>query len=268
VTVRDPSGRVLARGSQRLRDRRTPRSVFVALTGEGLPASQPLTVTVALRSDARDVARLASTDTGAVALGLVRPAADGLRVAYAGADGVAYERLHALPRVRWASRAKVASPGAAVRRLALGVPSDTVLLARRGPAATGAPATVRVARDRPDDIRVRVDARGAGYLVVADAIQSGWRARLDGRPVRMRAADRALVAIHVPAGVHTVTFTAAPDGWEAGLVVTFLALGVVLLLLVWAVARRRRTRRRPSISPDESDASDPMAVPEPVPTPT
>lgn len=266
VTVRDPSGRVLARGSRRLRDRPAPRSVFVPVAGEELPFAPPLTVTVALRSDARDAARLAATGTGTVSLGLVRPAADGLRVTYAGADGVAYRRLHALSRFRWASRAEVVSPRAAVRRLARGVPSDTVLLARPGPAATGAPATVRVERDGPDDLRVRVDARGAGYLVVADAIQSGWRARLDGHPVRLRAADRALVAIRVPAGVHILAFAPAPDGWGTGLVVTLVALGVVLLLVGLAVARRRRARRRPAAHPP--DAPDPVAAPAPMHAPT
>jgi hypothetical protein len=45
-------------------------------------------------------------------------------------------------------------------------------------------AIIEVLRDTGDEIRARVSAVGDGYLVVADPLQYGWDATVDGRPVR------------------------------------------------------------------------------------
>ena len=91
--------------------------------------------------------------------------------------------------------------------------------------------------------RLQVDARGAGYVVVADAIQTGWVARLDGERVNLRRADHALVAVYVPEGRHTIELVARPRGWRAGIALSLAALVVVVGLFAWILSRRyRRTR--------------------------
>jgi uncharacterized membrane protein YfhO len=120
---------------------------------------------------------------------------------------------------------------------------DTVVLDRPGPAASGRPARVKVTDDGVDRIRVRVDAEGAGYLVVADALRDGWKATVDGREVELRNADHALVAVPVPAGRHTIAFDAAPRGWRAGIAISLIALLVLVALVAVGLTRRARRRR-------------------------
>ena len=247
VDVRTPSGTSMATGRRRLRDQHATSTYSVPVTGEDLDATTPLEVRVGLHSDAGDAVRLGATDTGQVSLGAVRPADDGLRLTYADAGAVVYRRLTALPRIRWAGRTKVVSASQSVAALTQGVPADTVVLAKPGPAAQGAPAKVTVDEDSGDKIRVQVDASRAGYLVVADSIQSGWQARLDGRTATLRNADDAVVAVHVPKGRHTIELVARPRGWRAGIALTVAAIAIIIGLLLWVVIRRnRRAHARPS----------------------
>jgi hypothetical protein len=243
VAVRDPSGRTVASGRRRLENQRRSATYYVPVDGEGIAPGTPLAVEVGLRSDAADRVSLGATAAGEVGLGTIRPAADGLRLAYADQGGVVYRRLNALPRIRWASRSRVEGVRETFLALQAGVPADTVMLAGPGPRPSGLPADVTVVRDSSDRLRARVEAEGAGYLVVADAIQSGWRARLDGRDVPLRKADHALVAVHVPAGTHTVELFARPNGWRAGIAVTLAAVTVFVVLLAWALFRRWRVGR-------------------------
>lgn len=199
--------------------------------------------------------KVATTAAGVPVVAGVTATDDGLRLAYADAGIVLYERLRALPRIRWAARA-VAEPDPAARigRVAAGLPADTVLLDGPG-RADGRPARVEVLEDSGDTIRARVAADGAGYLVVADALQHDWRVSVDGRPARLRPADHALVAVDVPAGTHEVTLAYAPGGRPLGTVVT--GLGALLVVALLLAGRRRRPR------PPEPDGRE-LVVAEPV----
>jgi hypothetical protein len=244
VALRDSSGRVVARGRRRLRDQDHALPYFVYFgRGERIAPTTTLQAEVTLRSARPDRVRLAANTDGDVRLIAVRPADDGLRVAYADAGGTIYERLDALPRIRWVSRADV--KGAPLTYLAIrdGQARDEVLLAQRGPAVDGKPADLEVVEDEPDKIRIDVAAQGAGYVVVADAIQSGWQARLDGERTKLRKADHALVAVHVPEGSHTIELVARPSGWRLGILVSLTALVGVLCLLGVVLIRRRRGAR-------------------------
>jgi hypothetical protein len=166
---------------------------------------------------------------------------DGLRLVFA--RGVLiYERLRALPRIRWAERAVVLEDRDA-RLEALARPLDpaTVILEQPASVVTGGPAEARVLRDDGDRILVQVEATAAGYLVVADALQQGWRAWVDGRPAPLLPADHALVAVHVPGGIHTVELRYAPRALVPGLLVSSAA--ILLLLLILAVSGHRRKAR-------------------------
>jgi uncharacterized membrane protein YfhO len=111
-----------------------------------------------------------------------------------------------------------------------------------------------VVADDPEHIRVAVDAQGAGHLVVADALQAGWEATLDGEPVPLVNADHGMVAVAVPAGSHTVDLTYQPEGRRAGLALSLA--GVVSLLAVWVVGGRWRSA---SWNPGPGEAAGSMA---------
>jgi membrane protein YfhO len=265
VTVRDARGREVATGSQRYVSYAFRRKRLVPVAAEDAPDDGRFTVEVALVSDAPDRARLAAYADGSLAVSAVRPVEDGLRLVHADAGAAVYRRLDALPRIRWAADAIVEPRAKArIRMLADGrVPDDTVVLDRPGPGASGKPARVVVTKDGVDSIRARVDAEGAGYLVVADAIRDGWKATVDGREVALRNADHALVAIPVSAGRHTVALRAAPRGWRAGIAVSLLALVVLLALVGWGLVRRASRRLRfvppveegsPQLEPEKVDS--------------
>jgi hypothetical protein len=191
-----------------------------------------------------------ATSGGAVECEPVRPEADGLRLVFADSGSVVYQRLTAEPRIRWASSDSVVRSGPAqVAALQAGLPADQVVLDQPGPTAAGQPAAVSVGTDQDDRISVQVDARGAGYLVVADAMQQpGWSATVDGHRVAPVPADHAMVAVYIPAGHHAVALSYATPAQKPGLVLSLV--GVVLLLVVAAPPGsagrlRRRVRRRP-----------------------
>ena len=169
----------------------------------------------------------------------IAPRADGLRLVSAEAGGVIYQRLDAAPRIRWAPHAVVVRTAAGrLATLARGVPASTVVLSTPGPRPAGRGALIAVTADAGGVIDATVTASGLGYLVVADAmLQPGWSVRVDGQVASLRAADHAMVAVAVPAGLHHVQFTYRAPGLAAGWPISLLALVVVGVAV--AFGRRR-----------------------------
>jgi hypothetical protein len=185
----------------------------------------------------------------------VHVADDGLRLAYVD-DLVVYQRSRGLPRFRWAGRATtVADDGMRLSRLATGrVADDTVLLSEDGPEGSGDAGDVTVTRDTPTSMAANVDAQGDGYLVVADALQQGWVANVDGERADLIDADHAGVAVHVPAGQHEVTLRYAPSGQRAGVAVSAVSAAALAAAWVWGdrvCLRLGRRRRAPGGQPSE-----------------
>ncbi len=216
------------------------RTFYVPVAADTVPAGTRLTAELTLHTAAP--VQLAGT-AGEVAVSTVAGGDDGLSLVHAGSS-VIYERHNALPRIRWASTAVVQpDEKARVAALASGLlGADQVLLNQAGPPAAGRPATVKVDRDDTDIISTSVDAQGAGYLVVADADQVGWRATVDGQAAPLVAADQGVVAVPVPAGTHTVALHfAAPHG-TLGRLISILTVLVLLAVLGWSAGRTRRRR--------------------------
>ncbi len=186
--------------------------------------------------------RVAASPDGAPVADVVRPADDGLRMVYAD-DLVVYERTRAQPRIRWAGTGTtVAEAPERLDLLAGGtLPDDTVVLSDDGPRGSGRSAVLDIRLDAPTRIEVDVEAEGDGYLVVADGLQYGWVASIDGEPGDLVDADHAGVAVHVPEGRHEITLDYRPPGQRAGVaisVVTAIGLGALWL---WSARRDRRS---------------------------
>lgn len=239
VVVHDQSGRQVASAS-RLTSGITADTPFgVALAGESIPAGTRLTATITLHGNAP---LTVDSMNGALSVSTVTDADDGLKVAYVGST-VIYQRMNAQPRIRWASNSvTVKGTDNRVKLLASGnVAPDEVVLSAPGPAASGKPGTVQVTADGTDSVATKVDAQGAGYLVVADADQVGWTASVDGQRATLVPADEGLVAVPVPAGVHTVALQYALTHGRAG---TWLSIGTAVLLVVICVGDVLWDRRR------------------------
>jgi Bacterial membrane protein YfhO len=213
----------------------------VAVAGEDVSGAGPYPVDVWF-TGLKGGTRLAGGPQG-LSCQAVRPTDDGLRLVFSEAGDTVYERKSALPRVRWAAHSRVVPDGATrVRELTDGIPGDEVLLDDDStPAAAGRPADVRVTSDQPERLAARVDAEGAGYLMVADSIaRQGWTATVDGRSAHIVPANHAFAAVPVPEGRHTVVLSYTAPGLRAGAVVSAVSVVVVVILLAWPWWSRRR----------------------------
>ena len=213
VTVSDGSGTVTS--TQRLTAGIKAGVEFdVPIALDSAAAHGPRTASITLHT-AKTKPLAVQANAGSVALAtVVNPGDDGLRLVHAGSS-VIYERLNAMPRIRWASSAVVVPQAAQrVRLLASGtLDASTVVLNSGTPSTGSGTGTVTTLSDGMDSIGATVSATDPGYLVVADSDQVGWSASVDGRKARLLPADQGLVAVQVPAGTHTVTLRySSPDG--------------------------------------------------------
>ncbi|GAA1890897.1 YfhO family protein [Asanoa iriomotensis] len=235
VSVRDARGGAeLAKGSRVGPKGGKGTPAYVVVDGENIPAGTRLTALITVSG----APLVAAGDGGRPAVSTVLAADDGLAVAYTGSS-VVWDRTTALPRFRWASAVHADSDAESrVSVLATGaLPPDEVVLDGAPPVApTGEPATITVTGDGTDDLAARVDARGAGYLVVADALQHGWVATVDGQPAALLPADNGLVAVAVPEGTHTVRLAYRMPMHNAGAWVS----GAATIALAGLLIRRRR----------------------------
>jgi len=250
VGVRDADGVLIAETSRPVVGAPPAADFFAPLAAEdatGRPGPWTVSITFGGRTDVE----VQTADDGRPRLILVGPAEDGLRLVEV-ADGLTmYERTGALPRIRWAEDTQVVSdPESRLDLVAHGsYPAGTVVLSATAEDADGLPAQVEVLEDSGDSIRVRVQAQGAGYLVVADAIQSDWSAAVDGVPAAIIEADHALGAVYVEAGLHDVELAYAPRGRSLGTVLSLLSAAIVLVAVIpvasWGRVRRRLATVRP-----------------------
>ena len=94
---------------------------------------------------------------------------------------------------------------------------------------------------RAGAVTVRVELSEPRLLVFNEAMFPGWKASVDGRPTEMVTVNSLMRGVPIAsAGPHTVAMTYEPPGFAAGLVVSFAALGAMLLLAaagIWADRR-------------------------------
>ena len=215
---------------------------WIPIAAEDLPVGGEMEVRI--RVDADDgILKLRSSDSGAPALNGMKSAGESLRLAYA--DDVAiWENLNALERFRFASEGLVIPDGSdRVRALQSPLPSEVVVLSEQTSHLTGvvgSESVIMEVDDQLDRLAISVSAPAAGWLVVADAMQSGWHAKVNGVSQALVAADHALVAVPIPEGASTVTLEYRPPGLQAGIRISMMSVALVVLL-TYGAARRRRT---------------------------
>jgi hypothetical protein len=95
---------------------------------------------------------------------------------------------------------------------------------------------------RPDRVRIQADLSAAGYVVLVDAHDPGWRATLDGREAEVLRANVAFRAVAAPAGRHVIEYVYRPRSITRGLMVSGAALLAALAVCI-AETRRRPPRR-------------------------
>jgi hypothetical protein len=126
-------------------------------------------------------------------------------------------------------------------------PETTIVLAEGEPRepTDGIGGRVSLTSERADQLAVRIEADLAGFLLVTEGFDTGWRATVDGHEAPMLRANKAFRAVPVPAGSHQVEMIYRPPAVRRALVISgssiVLTLAVVLLV---AWSRRRRAHPR------------------------
>ena len=185
--------------------------------------------------------------------------AKGLRLAYDGYDGVVYAVAGALPRATVVAgerrAASVDEALAAFMDPAFDARSQVILPSRDDASPSGATAqSVPGARvewrdDRPNTLAMTVSSPEAGWLVLLDSWDPGWRAEVDGRRVTVERANVGFRAVRVPEGTSDVKFFYAPTELLAGAWLSATsASAIVIFAVVVGVRRRREVQRRPARS--------------------
>jgi hypothetical protein len=100
---------------------------------------------------------------------------------------------------------------------------------------------------RPRKLGYDLDANmeRQGFVVISQAAWRGWRAYVDGQPVRVLRANHAFLAIYLPAGHHRVRLMFLPRSFAIGRTVT----AATLLLLIGCRLSVWRWRRRSASTP-------------------
>ena len=96
-----------------------------------------------------------------------------------------------------------------------------------------------IIEDLPERLRVDIESRAPGYLVIADAFAPGWTARIDGDPAEILRANGMFRAVRVATGTHSIEMRYAPVSVRRGL---WLSTTGLLLTIGWAVGARRMGR--------------------------
>jgi hypothetical protein len=243
VDVRDASGREVARSQRLIRTTVAGAPLMLPVAAEDVAPTAKLTATLTVTAARPLTVRGAG---GKVTAGVVFPQDDGLRIAYVG-SALVYERLRARPRLRFAGApVEVADPAARLKLLASGELTPDQVVLEQAPTAGGGTGTAQLVTDGMDEVVARVSARGSGYVVLSDAIQSNWAATVDGVPAPMLRADHAFVAVAVPDGEHTVRFAYVGTGGGLGGWVSAVAAvavgGTLIMAAVTDLRRRQRVR--------------------------
>ena len=153
----------------------------------------------------------------------------------------------ALPRARVVGRARALEGREALVALfdpAFDFASETTLsgpgASAAATAARGGHGDVRIAELRGGRVRLEAELDAPGFVVLADAWDPGWRARVDGRPAELFRANVVLRAVAVGAGRHVVEMSYRPASATIGLAASAFGLVAVVILLL---PLRRAARR-------------------------
>lgn len=120
--------------------------------------------------------------------------------------------------------------------------------------SSGRPLAVTVVSSTTKSEEIRLDAPASSSVVRSVAWDAGWRATVsvNGGPARAVSVNSydLVQRVHLPPGHDVVTFHYRPTHLTLATVLSLGAIGVLLVLLVgWLVRRRRRQPAEPDVAP-------------------
>ena len=104
---------------------------------------------------------------------------------------------------------------------------------------------VSYSRLSPNKILVETNTSEPTVLVISEAWFSGWNVQIDGYNTSIGSISN-LLAVSLPTGKHTITFSYEPAAFEVGAVISLLSLLAVIAI---AVPKPLWKNRKPGINP-------------------
>lgn len=99
---------------------------------------------------------------------------------------------------------------------------------KRFDAVPNGPGVIRTTQDGAG-LRMKASMQAAGWVVISNAAWDGWQARVDGKAAPIVFANRAFLAVHLPAGEHDVRLFYRPREFVIGAWISALAALAVAL---------------------------------------
>jgi hypothetical protein len=93
--------------------------------------------------------------------------------------------------------------------------------------------TATLVHFEPTRLELEVNATGNHLLVVSQTYYPGWRVEIDERPASLLRVNLIQQGVIVPPGEHVIQITFWPDSFVSGAIVSIIALGLSLLVLLW-----------------------------------
>ena len=91
----------------------------------------------------------------------------------------------------------------------------------------------------PEEIVIEIETAENAFVSLSLPHYPGWKAQLNGEPVRILRAYASLSAVEIPAGQHRLALTFAPDTYAVGVIISaFTWLGLALTALLTLMRRR------------------------------
>jgi hypothetical protein len=106
------------------------------------------------------------------------------------------------------------------------------------------PAEVAVTGVSPDEVILRVTSPRPAVVVLTDLYWPGWSALVDGGEAPIYRANFLFRGVAVPAGVHEVRFRYRPLILVLGAVTSSVAMGALVVAVLWARRRHMSSNRR------------------------
>ena len=148
-------------------------------------------------------------------------------------------RVDGAARVSIAESVLPARDGEEALQLLTSRGAETVILESvEGQTLSAGAGTANWLSDLPNQIEIDVEMEEAGWLVLRDTFDPGWKAQVDQNEAEIFRADYLFRAVRIPEGKHVVRFSYRPGSFYWGTAFSLLSLAVV----GWLVF----TSRRPS----------------------
>ena len=101
---------------------------------------------------------------------------------------------------------------------------------------------IRTAKD--GYLKGTIDAGDGGMMFVAVPYDEGWSAYVDGKKVKIKKVQEAFMGVDLSAGEHTVELCYTAPGFWPGILLTMLAWGIFVFILMDRKAKKARAAKR------------------------